>query len=71
MYAPIYFLPAEVNRNNGLMLSQPWVPIMHLLHKVKKVKQHSDSMELERTEAGLSNINGEQQEDDDQYEEPG
>jgi hypothetical protein len=62
----------EVNRNNGLMLSQAWVPVMHLLHKVKKVKQHSDGMELERTEAGLSNINGEQeQEDNDQYEEPG
>jgi hypothetical protein len=47
-------------------------PLTHLLHKAKKVKQHSDGMEPKRTEAGLSNTNGEQQQEDGhQYEEPG
>jgi hypothetical protein len=36
----------------------------------KKVKQHSDGTEPERTEAGLSNTSGKQQEDDHQYEGP-
>jgi hypothetical protein len=31
------------------MLSQAWFPLIHPLHKAKKVKQHSDGMELERT----------------------
>jgi hypothetical protein len=53
------------------MLSQAWVFLIHLLHKAKKVAQHSDGTESERTEAGLSNSNGEQQEDDYQYERPG
>jgi hypothetical protein len=46
--------PNNFNRDSGLMLNHAWGPLIHLLHKVKKVKQHSDGTELERTKARLS-----------------
>jgi hypothetical protein len=48
------------------MLSQALCPLINLLCKVRRVKQHSDGTELERTKARLSNhINTEKQKDDD------
>jgi hypothetical protein len=54
------------------MLSQAWGPLINLLNKAKKVEQHSDRMDPERTEAGLSNTNREQQQEENhQHEGPG
>jgi hypothetical protein len=58
--------PKKINRDNGFMLSQALCPLINLLRKVRRVKQHSDGTELERTKARLSNhINTEKQKDDD------
>jgi hypothetical protein len=60
------------NRDIRFMLSQAWGPLINLLNKAKKLEQHSDRMDPERTEAGLSNTNREQQQEENhQHEGPG
>jgi hypothetical protein len=48
----IWLHPNNINRDNGLMLSQVWFTVINLLHKMNKAKQDSDSTGMERTKTG-------------------
>jgi hypothetical protein len=48
--------PNNFNSDNGFMLSQARYPLVSVIHKVNKAKQHSDSTGLERTGVRLSNV---------------